>query len=116
MITAAERRAKIEKLRKEREAKEAERLEREKKRKEEAASSTSSNQLIQQILSHNTEASEALISSAATPGAGQVQVSQQKETRLPLRVSPFVVELEIPGMRPPETYDKEIQCEIVDPK
>ena len=37
MITAAERRAKIEKLRKEREAKEAERLVREKKRIEEAS-------------------------------------------------------------------------------
>jgi len=36
--------------------------------------------------------------------------------RLPLRVSPFVVELEIQGIRPPETYDKEIMCDIVDAK
>ena len=27
-----------------------------------------------------------------------------------------MVELEIPGIRPPECYDKEIMCDIPDPK
>ena len=63
MISAAERRAKIEKLRRDREAKEEERKEREKKRLQEQSNQTSSDQLIQRILSTNTAAQEDLVSS-----------------------------------------------------
>ena len=56
MISAAERRAKIEKLRRDREAKEEERKERERKRLEEQSNQTSSDQLIQRILNTNTAA------------------------------------------------------------
>jgi hypothetical protein len=35
---------------------------------------------------------------------------------LPLRVASHVVELEISGIRPAEKYDKEIMCDIPDPK
>lgn len=71
MITAAERKAKIEKLRKEREAKEAERIEREKKRQQEASNQTTSDQLIQRILKHNNEANEELTASATMATSGQ---------------------------------------------
>lgn len=63
MITAAERRAKIEKLRRDREAKEKERAERLAKQEAEKASASTSNNLINQILAHNTEANEALTQS-----------------------------------------------------
>ncbi len=49
------------------------------------------------------------------PAAGQVQANQAS-TRLPLRVASHVVELEIAGIRPAEKYDKEIMCDIPDPK
>ena len=63
MISAAERRAKIEKLRRDREAKEEERKERERKRLEEQSNQTSSDQLIQRILNTNTAAQEDLVTS-----------------------------------------------------
>ena len=43
----------------------------------------------------------------------QVQKSSTV-SRLPLRVSSFVVEMEIAGKPPTETYDKEITCDIID--
>ena len=49
----------------------------------------------------------------AHASAGQVQPSSSM-ARLPLRVSSFVVEMEILGKRPIETYDKEITCDIID--
>ena len=65
MQTAAERRAKIEKLRRDREAKEKERQEREAKREAESAQASTSNQIIQQILSNTRDASNELIDSQA---------------------------------------------------
>jgi len=116
MITAAERRAKIEKLRKEREAKEKERLDRQARQQEELSLKSTSDQIITKILQHNTEASEHLTSSAAMASTGQVQQNLESKSRLPLRVSSFVVELEIPARRAAEKYDKEIMCDIPDPK
>ena len=72
MITAAERRAKIEKLRRDREAKENDRLERVAQQKKEETMQTSSNRIIDQILAHNTEANEHLTSSQSMATAGQV--------------------------------------------
>lgn len=46
---------------------------------------------------------------------GQVR-QQDREALIPLRVSSHVVELEILGQRPAEKYDKEIMCDIPDPK
>ncbi len=73
MITAAERRAKIDKLRREREAKEKEREERASKQQEEEAMKTTSDQLIARILTQNLEAQDQLTSTASMPSAGQVQ-------------------------------------------
>ncbi len=115
MITAAERRAKIEKLRREREAKEKEREERAVKQQEEQSMKTTSDQLITRILNQNIEAQDQLTSTASMPSAGQVQQNQAM-SRLPLRVASHVVELEIIGIRPAEKYDKEIMCDIPDPK
>ena len=70
MITAAERRAKIEKLRKDREAKEKERQERLAKQAEEARNQSSSNTLINTILAHNTEAQEHLTSTQTIAQTG----------------------------------------------
>jgi len=72
MITAAERRAKIEKLRRDREAKEKERQERMEKQKEEQSMQSSSNTLISKILAHNTEANEQLTSTQTMAATGQV--------------------------------------------
>lgn len=72
MITAAERRAKIEKLRKEREAKEKEREERQARQQEEQSIKSTSDQIITKILAHNTEANEHLTASAAMASTGQV--------------------------------------------
>ena len=116
MITAAERRAKIEKLRKDREAKEKERQERLAKQAEEARNQTSSNTLINTILAHNTEANEHLTATQSIAQTGQVQANAQKAAKPPLRVASHVVELEIFGIKPPVTYDKEIMCDIPDPK
>lgn len=50
--------------------------------------------------------------------AGQVQQQQQKaaNNRLPLRVSSYVVELEIAPRKKADTYDKEIMCDLPDPR
>lgn len=50
------------------------------------------------------------------PATGQVQSNQSTSSKLPLRVASHVVELEISGIRPAEKYDKEIMCDIHDPK
>ena len=47
--------------------------------------------------------------------AGQVQAAASA-TRLPLRVASYVVEMEIFGQRKAETYDKEIGCDLPDPR
>ena len=52
--------------------------------------------------------------SQTLPVAGQVQNKGNVGGKLPLRVSSHVVELEIAGIRPAETYDKEITCDIID--
>ena len=41
-----------------------------------------------------------------------MQVNAQRAAKPPLRVASHVVELEIPGLRPPVTYEKEIQCDM----
>ena len=73
MITAAERRAKIDKLRRDREAKETERQARVAQQEEQKASASSSNTLINTILQHNTEANEQLTTTQSMASAGQVQ-------------------------------------------
>ena len=72
MQTAAERRAKIEKLRRDREAKEKERQERQAQQEAQAASATSSNNLIQQILSNTRDHTEQLIEGQAMASTDQV--------------------------------------------
>lgn len=118
MITAAERRAKIEKLRRDREAKEKERTERQEREQQAKANASTSNNLINQILAHNTEANEQLTQSQTMATAGQVQQQKQNavNNRLPLRVSSHVVELEIAPRRPADKYDKEIMCDLPDPR
>ena len=45
----------------------------------------------------------------------QVARTQTGPARLPLRVASHVIEIEIQGIRKPETYDKEITCDLLDP-
>ena len=78
------------------------------KQAEEARNQSSSNTLINTILAHNTEAQEHLTSTQTIAQTGQVQVNAQRAAKPPLRVASHVVELEIPGLRPPVTYEKEI--------
>ena len=73
----------------------------------------SSNKLISKILAHNIEANEDLTKGQAMSSSGQVQAIK-REARLPLRVSSHVIELEITPKKPPETYDKEVTCDIID--
>ena len=48
---------------------------------------------------------------------GQVAPQNQRSTaKVPLRVASHVVELEIPGIRPPETYEKGVTADIPDPR
>ena len=116
MLTAAERRAKIEKLKSTRELKEKERREREESMKQEAERETSSNEVIARILSQNQEAQEQLMTTQTIARTGQVEQAAAKDNRLPLRVDTFVVELEIQGIPKPERYDKETSCDIPDPR
>ena len=66
-------------------------------------------------MAHNTEANEQLTSTQTMASAGQVQAAATA-TKLPLRVASYVVELEIFGERKAVTYDKEIMCDLPDPR
>ena len=49
--------------------------------------------------------------------AGQVQAPDNySSNKLPLRVSTYVVDFEITPLKKPEMYDKELQCDLPDPR
>ena len=117
MISAAERRAKIEKLRRDREAKEKERAERQAKQEDDQKKNKNSSQIINQILANNNKANENLTQSETMAAAGQVKAPENSmSNKLPLRVATYVVDFEISPLKKPEMYDKELQCDLPDPR
>ena len=123
--SVAERRAKIEKLKKDKLLKDLDRQQKEEqdKMKNNSMTASASNDLINKILKVSTEDLEMLNNFSSNkprtgiiPSASLSLVNQKKKNAPILKVSSIVVELEIAPKRKPETYAREVQCEIIDPK
>lgn len=117
MISAAERRAKIQKLKADRERKEKELAELASQKATKAAASENSTTLIQTILEKTAEQTKKLDAEAAGMTKEQVDALNEakKHKRRPLKISKFVVEMEIKPKPKPITYtrDFEVQCELI---
>ena len=119
MITAAERRAKIEKLKRDREIKDAEKKKREEEKLQQEDNKKTSDDLIAEILKKTAAGKEKqLMDSVPLSARGEESKGEEAGTpqRTALRVATHVVELEITPQKRATTYEKEIQCDLVEPK
>ena len=120
--SVAERRAKIEKLKKDKLLKELDRQQKEEEDKMKNTTMTASKDLIDKILRVSNQDLEMLNlpdkskSNQSISHASTAQLKRGVTTAPSLKVSSMVVELEIAPKRKPETYTREVQCEIIDPK
>ena len=116
MISAAERRARIEKLKKDREDKEKERQALAAQSAAQKTSIASQNTLISTILTNTAEANKKLDAQAAgmTPEQAIAAQQAQRLKKRELKVCNFVMEIEVRPKAKPLTYDKEITCDIID--
>ena len=92
MITAAERRAKIEKLKKDREIKEQEKKQREEAKLVQESNKKTSNDLITEILKKTNDNKEQQLLDQVPGSARATEESEQKQ-RSTLRVSSYVAEI-----------------------
>ena len=119
MITAAERRAKIEKLKRDREIKDAEKKKREEEKLQQEDSKKTSNDLISEILKKTSASKEKQLMEGVQLSARGEEANDDdtgKPMRSALRVASYVVQIEITPKKRPTTYEVAIQCDIVDPK
>ena len=91
MITAAERRAKIEKLKRDRELKEQEKKAREEQKINEREKNKTSNDLITEILKKTTDNKDKQLLDKG-PGGEKMEKTAEKP-KSTLRVSPYVAEM-----------------------
>ena len=111
MITAAERRAKIEKLKRDREIKEAEKKKRDEEKLAQEDNKKTSDDLIKEILEKtNKNKEQQLMAGGPVSARGEESKGEDggQPQRAALRVASHVVELEIAPRKPPATYDREI--------
>lgn len=114
---SAEIRAKIERMRKEKQQREEERKQKELESKNEKTTQSASKVLIDKLLS----LSEKTIENFNNPVENDINtvkveggVKQRERPRS--KVCSLVAEIEIAPKRKPETYAREVQCEILNPK
>ena len=110
-VSRAERQAKIKKLREDRERREREMAEIAAQQASQQASRENSTTLIQTILQRTAEQSRTLQAEDAGMTKEQADAAQEarKTTRRPLKISKFVVEMEIKPKPQPITYTRDFQ-------
>ena len=115
MITAAERRAKIEKLKRDREIKEQEKKQREEAKLVQESNKKTSNDLITEILKKTNDNKEQQLLDQV-PGSARAAEESVQKLRSTLRVSSYVAEILIVPQKKPTTYEKDVQCDLEVPK
>ena len=118
MLTAAERRARLDKLKKDREAREIERIKEIDDAKAKASKQRTTDELIDNILKNTRQQNEDLEAERAGMTPDQIAAEKQESSnrKSNLQFCPFVIDMEIRGKPKPLTYEKGIDCQLIDAK